>query len=176
MEDFESDDTTRDRLVPGEPIREASTATKEKDVELVYDHTCFRRDKVSRRYSRYYHGHRIIIEKGAAIEEFDERALKVQAVLDVQGWIDMIEDHCLEVETIVWEFYVNLHERCGDSFCTWPRGTAIEVTPKLISAITGAPSVRDLSYPYPVDHLPAREPGSMFHRGVPSSDGARGRG
>jgi hypothetical protein len=31
----------------------------------------------------------------------------------------------------------------------------IEMTPTLISEITGAPSVRDLAYPYPVDHLPA---------------------
>jgi hypothetical protein len=36
------------------------------------------------------------------------------------------------------------------------RGRAIEVTPTLISEITGAPHVRDLVYPYPVDHLPAR--------------------
>jgi hypothetical protein len=30
------------------------------------------------------------------------------------------------------------------------------VTPTFISAITGAPRVRDPSYSYPVDHLPAR--------------------
>jgi hypothetical protein len=33
-------------------------------------------------------------------------------------------------------------------------GEGIEVTPTLISNIIGAPSVRDLVYPWPVDHLP----------------------
>jgi hypothetical protein len=82
IEDVESDDTAKDRPVPGEPIREASTATNEEDAELVYDHTRFRRDKVKRRYFRYYHGRRIINERGATIEEFDDHASMVWAVLD----------------------------------------------------------------------------------------------
>jgi hypothetical protein len=82
MEDVESDDATRDRPILGEPIREASTTTDEEDAELVYDHNCFQRDKVRRRYFRYYHGRRIIIERGATIEEFDECAPRVRAVLD----------------------------------------------------------------------------------------------
>jgi hypothetical protein len=82
MEDVESDNATRDRPVPSEPIREASTAIEEEDAELVYDHTRFRRDKVRCRYFRYYHGHRIIIERGAAIEVFDEHAPRVWVVLD----------------------------------------------------------------------------------------------
>jgi hypothetical protein len=45
-EDVESDDATRDRLIPGELIRKASTATDEEDAKLVYDHTRFQRDKV----------------------------------------------------------------------------------------------------------------------------------
>jgi hypothetical protein len=77
-------------------------------------------------------------------------------VLDVQGWTSMAEDHCPAVEAVVWEFYANLHQRRGDSFRTWLRGRAIEVTPTLISEITRAPCVRDLIYPYSVDHLPAR--------------------
>jgi hypothetical protein len=68
----------------------------------------------------------------------------------------MAEDHHPTVEAIVWEFYANLHQRRGDSFCTWLKGRAIEVTPTLISEITGAPRVRDPVYPYPVDHFPAR--------------------
>jgi hypothetical protein len=32
----------------------------------------------------------------------------------------------------------------------------IEVTPRLISIITGVPRVCDPTYLYPVDHLPAR--------------------
>jgi hypothetical protein len=76
MEEAESDDTARDRVVPSELIREASTTTN----RLV--HTHFRRDKVRRQYFRYYHGCRIIIERGATIEEFDERAPRVWALLD----------------------------------------------------------------------------------------------
>jgi hypothetical protein len=80
--DTESDDTVGGRPVPGEPIRKGSTATDRDDDDLVYDHTRFRRDKIKRRYTLYYHGCRIIIERGAAIEEFDERASRVRAVLD----------------------------------------------------------------------------------------------
>jgi hypothetical protein len=78
-------------------------------------------------------------------------------VLDAHGLTDMVEDHYLAVETIVWEFYANLHQRRGDSFCTWLRGTAIKVTLTLINKITETPHVRDPGYPYPVDHLLARE-------------------
>jgi hypothetical protein len=68
----------------------------------------------------------------------------------------MSEDHRPTVETVVWEFYGNLHQRRGDSFRTWLKGRAIEVTPTLISEIAGVPRVCDPVYPYPVDHLPAR--------------------
>jgi hypothetical protein len=154
--DTESDNIAGGRPIPSEPIREGSTATDRDDDDLVYDHTRFRRDKVRRRYTRYYHGRRIIIERRAAIEEFDERAPRVRAMLDAQVWTSMVEDHRPAVEAIVWEFYVNLHQRRGDSFCTWFRERAMEVTPTLISEITGAPLVCDSVYPYPVDHLPAR--------------------
>jgi hypothetical protein len=157
MEDadrFTSDDVARDKLGPGEPIKEASTAMDEEDAELVYDHTRFKRGKISYRYFHYYHRRRIIVEKGAIIEEFDERAPRVWAVLEAPGWIDM-KDHRPTLEAIVWEFYVNLHQRCGDSFRTWLKGTTIEVTPTLIIAITKASRVCDPTYPYLVDHLPA---------------------
>jgi hypothetical protein len=77
MEDTESDDVAKDRPGPGEPIREASTTTDKKDAELVYIHTRLQRDKVRRRYFRYYHGCRIIVERGDTIEEFDEHTLRV---------------------------------------------------------------------------------------------------
>jgi NACalpha-BTF3-like transcription factor len=64
MEDMESDNAAKDKPVPGEPIKEASTTTNEEDAELVYDHTSFRREKVRRQYFCYYHEHRIIIERG----------------------------------------------------------------------------------------------------------------
>ena len=91
MEDTESDDAARDRPVLDELIKETSTATDEEDAELVYDHTRFRRDKVRCRYFRYYHGRRIIIERGAATEDFDERAPRVRAMLDAQGWTDGVQ-------------------------------------------------------------------------------------
>jgi hypothetical protein len=84
MEDVGSDDIARDKPVPGELIREASTATNEEDSKLVYDHTRFCREKARRQYFHYYHGRRIIIERGVTIEEFDERASRVRAVLDAQ--------------------------------------------------------------------------------------------
>ena len=109
MEDVESDDSARDRPSPSEPIREASTTTDKEDAELVYDHTHFWRDKVNHRYFRYYHGRKIIVERGATIEEFDKRALRVQAMLDAQGWTNTVKDHCPTVEAIVWKFYANFH-------------------------------------------------------------------
>jgi hypothetical protein len=156
MEYVGSDDTTGDRPVPGMPIREAITAIDKEDANLVYDHTRFRRDKVKRRYFRYYHERRIIVERGAAIEEFNGHARRIRAVLDAQGWTAMAEDHHPAMEVIVWEFYANIYQRRGNSFCTWLRGTAIDVTPALISEIIGVPRVRDPSYPYLVDHLPER--------------------
>jgi hypothetical protein len=77
-------------------------------------------------------------------------------MLDAQGWTNMVEDHRPAVEAIVWEFYVNLHQRCDDSFRTWLMGTVIEVTPTLINVIIGAPCICDPAYPYPVDHLRTR--------------------
>jgi hypothetical protein len=175
--DTESDDTVGGRPVLGEPIREGNTATDRDDDDLVYDHTHFRRDKVRHQYTHYYHRHRIIIERGTTIEEFDERAPRVRAMLDVQGWTSMAEDHRPAVEAIVWEFYANLHQRCGDSFCTWLRGRTIEVIPTLISEITGAPHVRDPIYPYSVDHLPARANlVACFVEGCPSQMELEGEG
>jgi hypothetical protein len=89
MTDAESDNIVGDGPVPGELFKEASITTNEEDAELVYDHSHFRRDKVRRQYFRYYHGRKIIIKKGAAIEEFDECAPSVWAMLDAQGWTDV---------------------------------------------------------------------------------------
>ena len=62
MEDVKSDNATRNKLGPGEPM--PSTTMDEEDAELVYDHTRFWRDKVRHRYFHYYHGCRIIVERG----------------------------------------------------------------------------------------------------------------
>jgi hypothetical protein len=65
----------------------------------------------------------------------------------------MVKDHRLAIAELVREFYANIHRRVGNSFLTWVRGTEIHVTPDLISTIIGAPWVRNLDYPWPVDHL-----------------------
>jgi hypothetical protein len=56
------------------------------------------------------------------MSNFEDRALRVRAVMDVQGWTKMVEDHYPSVEEIVREFYANLHLRCGDSFLTCVKG------------------------------------------------------
>jgi hypothetical protein len=76
--------------------------------------------------------------------------------LEAQGWAEMVKDHHPAITELVREFYANIHRRVGDSFLTWVRGTKIHLTPNLISTITGAPQVRNLDYPWPVDHLPTR--------------------
>jgi hypothetical protein len=85
MEDVESADAAKDRSSPSELIREASSTTDKEDAKLVYDHTRFQKDKVRRRYFHYYHRCRIIVERRAIIEEFDECTPRVQAMLDAQG-------------------------------------------------------------------------------------------
>jgi hypothetical protein len=68
----------------------------------------------------------------------------------------------------VQEFYANIHRRVGDSFLTWVRGTEIHVTPDLINAITRVPRMRNLEYPWPVDHLRTRvEMVACFTEGRP---------
>jgi uncharacterized protein YqhQ len=47
------------------------------------------------------------------------QALRIQTVLDIQGWIDMVEDHHPIVVELVHKFYANLHMRCGNSFHIW---------------------------------------------------------
>jgi hypothetical protein len=67
----------------------------------------------------------VIIKRGVEVAEFDKRAPRVRAVLEAQGWTDMVEDHCPTVEEIVCKFYVNLHQRRGSSFRSWIRGSIV---------------------------------------------------
>jgi hypothetical protein len=67
----------------------------------------------------YHHCYRVssplLVEFiSAIIEEFDEWAPRVWVVLNGQGRTDMVKDHRLAAEAIVWEFYVNLHQRLDD--------------------------------------------------------------
>ena len=77
MEKAANNDTTRDRSVPDELIRGASTATNEGDEDLVYNRTRLQRDKVKHSYFRYYNERRIIMERGDVVEEFDKHAPRV---------------------------------------------------------------------------------------------------
>jgi hypothetical protein len=69
---------------------------------------------------------------------------------------------------LICTLYANIHRRVGNSFLTWVRGTEIHVTPDLISAIARVPWVRNLEYPWSVDHLPTRaEMVACFAKGRP---------
>ena len=83
------------------------------------------------------------MERGLVVTDFDERAPRIQVVLGAQGWAEKVKDHHPAIAELVREFYTNIHQRVGDSFPTWIRGTEINVTYDLISAITGAPRVHN---------------------------------
>jgi hypothetical protein len=111
------------------------------------------------------------------VTDFDERALRIWAVLKAQGWAAMVEDHRPAIAELVRKFYANLHRRAGDSFSTWVRGMEIHVTPNLVSAITGAPRVRAPEYPWPVDHLPTQaQMVACFTEGCPHRMETEGEG
>ena len=93
------------------------------------------------------------MERGLVVTDLDERTSHIWAMLEAQGWAEMVKDHYAAIVELVWEFYANIHQRVGDSFITWVRGMEIHVTPDLISTITGAPWVCNPEYPWPVDHL-----------------------
>jgi hypothetical protein len=113
-------------------------------------------------------GCRVTVEKGLMVTNFDECTPCIRAVLEAQGWAEMVEDHRPTIVELVWEFYANIHRRVSDSFLTWVSGMEIHVTPNLISAITGAPWVCNPEYPWPVDHLPTRvEMVACFAEGRP---------
>ena len=133
------------------PVIKGSSAKDSDDADFVYDRTRFRKYKAFRRF-KYYDKRRVVVERGLEVAEFDVRVSLIQEVLEAQGWTKMLEDHCPSIEELVREFYTNLHRRVGYSFFTWIKGKAIQVTPDLISTITGAPRVHNLEYPWPVDH------------------------
>jgi cation diffusion facilitator CzcD-associated flavoprotein CzcO len=82
MEDVGTDDTVGSGSDSKGLVREASTATNEEDEHLVYDRTRFRKDKIQRCFNLYSSRRRVIIERGVEVAEFDERALRVRAVLE----------------------------------------------------------------------------------------------
>jgi hypothetical protein len=113
MEDVGADDTAGSGSDSEGPVREASTTIDEEDEHLVYDRTCFKKDMIWHRFNLYYSNPRVIIERRVEVAEFNERARRVRAVLEAQGWTDMVEDHRPVMEEIVREFYMNFHQRRG---------------------------------------------------------------
>jgi hypothetical protein len=98
-------------------------------------------------------------------------------VLEAQGWAEMVEDHRSVIKELVREFYANIHQRVGDSFLTWVKGTKIHVTHDLISAIIGAPWMCNSEFPWPVDHIPTRaEMVTCFAEGCPYQMETEGEG
>jgi hypothetical protein len=156
---------------------EGSSATDTDDADFVYDHTYFHKYKAYQRFKDDYRGCRVTMERRLVVMDFDERAPHIRAVLEAQGCVEMVEDHCPTIAELVREFYANIHHRVGYSFLTWVRGIEIHVTPNLISAITKAPQVRNSDYPWPVDHLLTRaEMVACFIEGCPHQMETEGEG
>jgi hypothetical protein len=42
-----------------------------------------------------------MVEKGVEVADLDAYAPRIWAVLDAQGWTEMMEDHCLRIEDLV---------------------------------------------------------------------------
>jgi hypothetical protein len=141
MEDTMSDDTL-------------NSSAYHDDDNLIYDYDQFKMDKDRRRYESYYDNCKIVVKRGIGVEDFNAHAPRIRPVLDAQGWIDMVVDHCPAIKEIVHGFDANLHNRCSDFFRTWVRKKEIVVTSTFISNIMGAPQVHDPRYPWLGDGLP----------------------
>lgn len=128
-------------------IREANSATDKDDDKLIYDRDQFRVDKARRQYEFYYHDRKIVVERGINEVDLDACALRVRTVLEAQGLLDMVMDHCPALEEIICEFYANLYKRRSNSFRTCVRKKKIVVTRTLISNIMEAPRVCNPEYP-----------------------------
>jgi hypothetical protein len=63
------------------------------DANFIYDRTRFRKYKAYRQFKDDYRGHRIVVERGLVVTDFDERAMRIRAVLEAQGWAEMVKDH-----------------------------------------------------------------------------------
>jgi hypothetical protein len=85
-------------------VADGSSAIDSDDADLVYDQTHFRRYKAYRRFVDNYRGRRVAVERGLVLTNFDERAPRIRAVLEAQGWATMVEDHRPAITELVREF------------------------------------------------------------------------
>jgi hypothetical protein len=134
-------------VVPNETLE--SDSDKD-DNNLIYNRDQFKVDKARGRYESCG----IIVKRGVDVADLDARTSRVRAVLEAQGWVDMVVDHHPSVKEIVCEFYAKLHKRRNNSFSTWVREKAIHVTLALISNITRAPQVHNPGYLWPINGIP----------------------
>jgi hypothetical protein len=156
MEGVMSDISPINNRDPEGPIKEISSKTNRDDASYTYDRTRFIVNKAWRRYQTFYKDCKIIVERGFDMANLAHQAPRIQTVLDIQGWTNMVEDHHPIVVELVHEFYANLHMRCGNSFHIWLKGKLIIVTPTPVRNITGEPRVCDPGYPWPVNGFPTR--------------------
>jgi hypothetical protein len=49
------------------------------------------------------------MERGLVVTDFNECALRIQAILKAQGWAKMVKDHRPAIAELVREFYANIH-------------------------------------------------------------------
>jgi hypothetical protein len=122
-------------------VIEGSSAIDMDDADFIYDRTHFRKYKAYRRFKDNYRGHRVTVERGLVVTNFDECDPRIRAVLEAPGWAEMVEDHHPAIAELVREFYANIHRRVGDSFLTWVRGMKIHMTSSLISHYWSATGV-----------------------------------
>ena len=70
------------------------------DDNLVYDKDRFQKYKAQRQYKAYV-DRWIVVERGVDMADLDARAPQIWAVLDAQGWTNMVGDHRPTVEELV---------------------------------------------------------------------------
>ena len=99
---------------PQGPIKKACSSTDMGDGDLVYNRNRFHKFKAQCRYM-YYIKREIVVERGVEVANLNACAPRIQAVLDAQGWTELVEDHRPTIEDLVCEFYSNLYKRAGDS-------------------------------------------------------------
>jgi hypothetical protein len=64
------------------PVIDGSSATDTDDTDLIYDCTRFLKYKACGRFEDDYRGHRVAVERGLVMMDFDERASGIRAVLE----------------------------------------------------------------------------------------------
>jgi hypothetical protein len=70
----------------------------------------------ARHWYKFYSDCKIVVEKGVDVADLDARAPRIRAMLDTQGWPEMVRDHRPAIKELVHKFYTNIHKKRNDSF------------------------------------------------------------